>query len=276
MKISMMSYTMARGPWGKANDVAELCRFTQRLGLDAIDWVTTYDHDPAEVREITDDFGLRNICYTFSTRIHSPDDATRQAALDRIRPELDTAVALGADKVMMVVGALPDVPRDQARPYALEGLARAVGLGNEAGITVTIEHFPGTNSPFATSADMNDAVKAVPGLKITYDNGNVFTSGEDPADAFRNSSEHIVHAHFKDWELADDGLLGQDGRHYRGALIGEGLVAPEPCVRAMHEAGYEGYINFEYEGDEYDPAEAMTKGVPMLRDVIHRLQSGGS
>lgn len=273
MKIAMMSYTMARGAWGQTSDVAELCRFTQQLGLDAIDWVTVYDHDPHEVRRITEDFGLSNACYTFITQLHSPDPATRSAALDRLAPELETAAALGTDKVMAVVGRLPGVSRDEARPHALDGLARAVELGSAAGITVTIENFPGADSPFCVSADVNAAVAAVPGLKVTFDNGNVVTGGEDPAEGFTNSAEHVVHAHFKDWRLADDGLVGLDGRCYRGALVGEGMVLPEPCLRAMKEASYKGYIDFEYEGDEYTPDEALRRGVPRLQATIDAVMS---
>ena len=268
MKIAMMSYTMARGEWGETRDVAALCRFAQELRLDGIDWVTTHDHDPREVRRITDDLGLRNVCYTCFAKLQSPDARTRREAVDVVKAELDTAATLGADRVMIVLPGLPDVPREETRRHALEGLAPAVALGEEASITVTIEHFPGATSPFAISADMNAAIEAVPGLRITYDNGNIFIGGEDPADGYRNSREHIVHAHFKDWELADDGLLGLDGRRYRGALIGEGLVDPEPCLRAMKEGGYQGYIDFEYEGSKYAPEQAMRKGVPLLKDMI--------
>ncbi len=271
MKIAMMSYTLARGEWGKSPDLAVLCRLTRELGLDAVDWVTTHDHDPREVRTVTDDFGLRNVCHTFSARIQSPDAATRQAALDQVKTGLETASVLGADKIMIVVSGLPDVAPEEARPHAIEGLARAVEMAGEHGITVTIEHFPGANSPFLVSAEMNEAVRAVPGLKITFDNGNVLTGGEAPADAFRASKDHIVHAHFKDWRLADEGLLGRDGRYYKGALVGEGVVDPKPCLAAMHEAGYDGYIDFEYEGNDYTPEEAMRKGVPGLQALIDAL-----
>ncbi|MBN1347666.1 MAG: sugar phosphate isomerase/epimerase [Phycisphaerae bacterium] len=268
MKVAMMSYTLARGAWGKTRDVAELCRLAGELGLDGVDWVTTYDHDPREIRRITDDHGLRNVCYTFSTRMHSADAKERQAALDALAPELEIGRTLGADKVMIVIGGLPGVTRQEGKARAMEGLSLAVSIGKEVGMTVTIEHFPGAASAFCTSADMNEAVAAVPGLKITYDNGNLLTGGEDPAVGFRDSAEHIVHAHFKDWVLSDDGLEGLDGRRYMGALVGEGIVHPEPCILAMREAGYEGYIDFEYEGHEYTPEEAMRRGVPRLREMI--------
>ena len=43
-------------------------------------------------------------------------------------------------------------------------------------------------------------VTAVPGLKVTYDNG-MFIQQEGPAEAFWGNKDQIVHAHFKDWRL---------------------------------------------------------------------------
>lgn len=271
MKIAMMSYTMARGEWGQSADIAALCRLTQELRLDGIDWVTTYGHSPSDVQRITNDFGLKNICHTFFASLQSPDAKERRVGLDQVREGLEVAAALGADKVMLPLPGRPELPREETRRYALEELPAAVEMGQALGITVTIEHFPGATSPFVTAADMDEAVRAVPGLKITYDNGNILTGGEDPAEAYRHSAEDIVHAHFKDFELADEGLLGLDGRRYRGALVSEGLVDPWPCLQAMHEGGYAGYIDFEYEGTKYTPEEAMRKAVPRLQEMIERL-----
>ena len=272
MKIAMMSYTMARGgEWAKTHDVAALCRFTQELGLDAIDWVGTYGHDPREVRRICDDHGLAAACYTFGAGLQSPDPAERAASRDKVKAGLDAAAALGADKIMVIVSGVKDVPRKDTQRRALGQLPAAVELGASYGIAVTIEHFPGAASPFVTADDMDLAVRTVPGLKITYDNGNLVTAGQDPAEGYRRSKDHIIHAHFKDWDVVDDGTPGLDGRRYRGALIGEGIVDPLPCLQAMAEGGYQGYIDFEYEGNAYDPAEAMRKGLPPLLELIESL-----
>jgi len=273
VKTAMMTYTMARGPWGERHDVRELCEFTRDLGLDGIDWVTTYGHDPAEVRKVTDDLGLRNVCHTFYADIHVPDAAKRAEAPDQVRRGLDAAKALGAETVMIVVPWVKDVPRDETRRRALEGLAGAVELASAAGITVTIEPFPGALSPFVTSGDLIEAVRAVPGLKLTYDNGNVAMGGEDPAEGFRRCCEHVVHAHVKDWVLSDDGRPGLDGRRYKPALVGEGIVDPRPWVAAMAEAGYDGYIDFEYEGSTYDPRDAVARGVRLMTELIREAET---
>jgi sugar phosphate isomerase/epimerase len=271
MKLCMMSYTMARGEWGQTHDVEALCRLTRELGLDAVDWVTTYGEEPRAIRRAMDDYGLTTACYTFMAALNSPDAAARREALEQVRAGLEVAAVLGADKVMLPLGGVAGVPREETRRRALEGLAEAVRLGGEAGIAVTIEHFPGAASPFVLAADMEEAVREVPGLRITFDNGNVLTGGEAPAETYRRTAAQTIHAHFKDYEVAEEGLEGLDGRRYRGALVGEGLVDAPSCLRAMRECGYQGYIDFEYEGMEYTPEEATRKGVRLLEAMMEEV-----
>lgn len=271
MQISMMSYTLARGEWGKTPDPAALCRLCLELGLGKVDWVTTHGLDPRRIREVTDDHGLENICHTVLTEIQGPDEKTRRRGLEQVRQGLETAAVLGAGLIMLPVKGVPGMDRNEVRKTAIEGLAEAVALGRQEGITVSIEHYAGTLSPFAVPADVNEAVRAVPGLKITYDNGNIFVGGNDPAEGFVLSGRDIIHAHFKDFELFRDGLECLDGNRYRGVLVGEGLVDPLPCLRAMHACGYRGCIDFEYEGSAYTPEEAMRKAVPKLKRMIESL-----
>ena len=125
---------------------------------------------------------------------------------------------------------------------------------------MTIENFPGVASPFVTSENVLEAIREVPGLKLTYDNGNAI-QGEDPALSFLRCADHVVHAHFKDWILTEPGrgMEGLDGRHYAAALIGEGIVPHFSCLAAMKQTGYKGYINIEYENNKYPPDEATRR-----------------
>ncbi|NLN18640.1 MAG: sugar phosphate isomerase/epimerase [Firmicutes bacterium] len=270
MKIALMSYTLARGPWGKNPNLKELCELASSLQIEGIDWVTLYGFSPEQVVQVTSDYGLKNVCYTFFAPLHNAEK--RAEAMDLIKRGLDTANVLGADKIMLPLGGVEGQSREYSRQLALEGLAKAVSLGAAQGVTVTVEHFHGRLAPFITSEDMEQAVAAVPGLRITYDNGNVYTSGGDPAEAFTRVHKYIVHAHFKDWRVVEEGRLqGLDGRFYTGALVGEGVVDPKPCLEAMAAAGYEGYINMEYEGQEYDPKEAIIRGTKYLQELIASL-----
>ena len=98
----------------------------------------------------------------------------------------------------------------------IAGLVEAVEIAASLNLTLTVEHFGDKRAPFRVSEDVNEAVRAVPGLKITYDSGNVWFGGENAADGFFRSRKNIVHVHFKDWELAFDdvnGLTAADGEN---------------------------------------------------------------
>lgn len=275
MKISVMSYTLSRRAEFK-NNISEallkMCRLAQELKIDGIDLVTIYGHDPKIIRQLLDEHGLKTICYTFSgSALNAESCAERTAGVDAVKTGIDTALALGTDKIMIITPGKKGVPRDISRRNYIRGLQECAGLARQAGLTMTIENFPGAACPFVISSDVLEAVREVPGLKLTYDNGNVVMGGEEPAASFRRCAEHIVHVHFKDWDLLKNGngVEGLDGRQYAAALVGEGIIDHAACIKAMQEAGYSGYINIEYEGNKYPSDEATRKATRYLQDLIH-------
>lgn len=271
-QMTMMSYTLARGEWGKNPDIAKLCSLTRELGLQTVDWITTYNHNPEDIRRICDGHGIKTACYTFFADINFPDKKSREPGIDKIKTGIETALILGTDKIMLPIGGKEGMTREESRKNVIEGLKDAVGIGTENGVIITVEHFPTHDAPFITSSDVNEAIKEVPGLRVTYDSGNVFTGGESPVEGFLKSRDYIVHSHFKDWQAVEkDGMLGGDGRRYKASLIGEGALEHEKIIKAMHEAGYEGYADFEYEGNDYTPEEAMRKGLKYLKRIFDKL-----
>jgi sugar phosphate isomerase/epimerase len=272
MKISMMSYTMARGVPAGEFDARQLCEFTLELGLEGVDWVSTYQYEPSEIRVLMDDHGLKTVAHTFFCDLNFPTSEERADGRDTFKRGIDAAVALGTDIVMLPVGGKEELSRDQSRDNYLSGLEEVIEFADDAGVTVTIENFPSRHSPFITSADMNSSVKRIPQLRVTYDNGNVATGGETGPEGFTNSAPYIVHAHFKDWKQCDPDSPGArlflDGKYRRAELVGDGDVDQIGCLRAMHQYGYTGYINFEYEGSELSPHDATVEGVRRLQKWI--------
>ncbi|MBI2437617.1 MAG: sugar phosphate isomerase/epimerase [Lentisphaerae bacterium] len=267
MKLAIMSYTLARA---KDFDLNAMCALANELKLDGVDLVTTYGKKPQELRRMLDQHGLKTVCHTFLADLIFPSTAARQAGVDTIKQGIEAAVILGTDRVMIPTPGKKGVPRDLARSYIIRGLQEALVLARQAGLTLTLENFPGATSPFAISSDLLEAVREVPGLKITFDNGNALIGGEDSAASFERCAPHIIHAHFKDWVLGEhgQGMEGLDGRWYQAALIGEGLVNHQACLQAMRRSGYPGYINIEYEGDRYAPADATRRAAGYLRQLL--------
>ena len=93
MKFSMMTYTLMRQ---KTYTPADCIRVAVELGMDGIDWVSTYGEDPRELRKRCDDAGLPVVAHTFF--LHRVPEAE---LLDKAAVNLDNAVALGAPVVML-------------------------------------------------------------------------------------------------------------------------------------------------------------------------------
>jgi sugar phosphate isomerase/epimerase len=250
-----------------------MCRLAQELHLDGVDMVTTYGRDPREIRKLLDGHGLKTVCHTFHADLNHPDAAGRRAGVETVKAGLAAAQILGTDKIMVVTPGRAGTPRAVSRRNFIAGLREVMPLARQAGITVTIENFPGADSPFVVASDVLEAFREVPGLKLTFDSGNVATGGEDPAESFRKCAGYAVHAHFKDWDVvaAPAGMPGVDGRRYCGALIGEGILDHRSCLAAMKQAGYQGYIDLEYEGNKYAPAEATRRIAHYLRPMLDRI-----
>ena len=276
MKLCMMSYTFSRQKWEKSGrfDLEGMCRVANELGIDGADIVTTGGLPPAEIKRMLADHGIKPACYTFGVALNFPTAAERTAGVDSIKAGVDIAVEIGAPGIMAVTAGKQGVPRDLSRRNFIRGLQESAAFARQAGIFMSIENFPGADSPFVVSSDVLEAIREVPGLKLTYDNGNVLLGGEDPAASFRRCAEQVVHAHFKDWALVgpDKGREGLDGRRYESALIGEGIVPHKTCLEAMKQSGYAGYINIEYENNKYPPDEATRRAAKYLQGLISGLE----
>jgi sugar phosphate isomerase/epimerase len=235
-----------------------------------LDVVTLHHMDPKAIRKMADDHGVPIVCHTFHADLNHADAAERAKGVEEVKAGLEAAVILGAPVAMIPPVNRSDADRETARRQFIEGFKEVVPLARDAGVALTVENFPGNNSPFVVSDDVLQAVHGAPGMKLTFDNGNV-AAGEDPATSFTRCAEHVVHAHFKDWAIRDDPADGfrrmLDGRYWKPALIGEGDIDHAACLAAMTAAGYAGCINIEYEGNTYTPEEAVRRAVDYLRGL---------
>lgn len=270
MKLTMMSYTMSRR--AELFDLDEMLKLTRELDLYGIDFVTLHGYEAAELRKKTDDLGIKVVCFTFlaAMGLASPED--RAVGVDLAKQGIEDAVTLGAPVIMIPTLPTAGMDRDTARGYWLEGLKEVAPMAAAAGVTLTLENFGSTESPFVTAADMMESVDQVPGCKVTYDSGGCAT-GEEPIQSFKDVAAHTVHAHLKDWYFSDEPREDfrptpmLSGKYTKAALIGEGEVDNAGVVAAMREFGYDGTINIEYEGDKYHPAEAVRRAADYLRSL---------
>jgi sugar phosphate isomerase/epimerase len=261
MKLCMMTYTMARQGVGPE----DIVRCAAELKLDGIDWVSTYDRNPSELRAMSAAAGLTIACHTFFLRSFPEGDWLSEA-----KRGLADAVALGAPVVMVPTMQRPDLDRIAFRTLWIAALAQIAPLARQAGVVLTIENFPGCASAFVTAADFLEAKRHVPDLKLTFDSGNA-AGGEDPVASFKACAADVVHVHLKDWYVRNEPTEGYrpmlTGKYFKSALIGEGDMPTADIWKAMRQAGYRGYVNIEYESNDIPAAEAMRRAVAYLRSL---------
>ena len=217
MKICMMSLMMEDSPVEEIVSTALACK------MDGIDWIGLHDKTASYLRKLCDDNGLYIAAHTMLKWGFINDDPKY---FDEFKASLDDACVLGAPVMMLppFARSAQQSMADDRKRYA-EYYAKGCELAQKAGVTLTLESTGFHNSPITTADECLEILKQVPGLKVTYDQGNVATAA-DPCEAFLKLREYVVHFHVKDWYVSDtekDGYtLKRCGKFYGNATIGEG------------------------------------------------------
>jgi sugar phosphate isomerase/epimerase len=223
-----------------------------------------------DLKKMCDDRGIKIVCSTFGADLNFSDKNSRNPGIEACKKEFETAVILGAPVVMIPTPPKQGLCSAESRKNWIDGLGEVAVLAEDAGLVLTVENFPGVESPFVTASDLLEAIKEVPDLRITFDNGNAFT-GEDPAESFRKCAKYVVHAHFKDWEVFNEPKEGampmRKGGFCKPTLIGEGMVGHKSCINEMKKYGYSGYVNIEYEGNKYNSYDGVERAINYLRQI---------
>jgi sugar phosphate isomerase/epimerase len=109
-------------------------------------------------------------------------------------------------------------------------------------------------------------------LGANPDTGNFLLVNEDSTDAVRGVAKYAHMCHFKDFEIAPASWDGRayealDGTKFIGSAIGEGGVDLPSCISALADAGFDGWVNIEYESEE-DPESGVPRSVMNARRVV--------
>jgi sugar phosphate isomerase/epimerase len=199
------------------------------------------------------------------------DDAGRRAALDDNRRAVDEAAAIGAQCLVLVVGALPKGSRDiaDARKQVRDGLAALLPHARATGVPLGIEPlhpmYAADRACVNTLAQANDLCDELGnGTGVVVD---VYHTWWDPdlARQVARARSHILAYHVNDWLVPTTDLLLDRG------MMGDGVVDLRG-IRAMVEAaGYRGHCEVEILSNRWwsrDPDEVLRICIERHQTVV--------
>lgn len=264
MKICMMSCMLGRVTPEEVLKAAQDCR------TEAVDWVSLHGSTPAELKKLSADAGLPIAAYTaLKGKVTAGLEAGYE---DETRESVDEALAMEAPILMIPPFPIAGKSMEEALKIWTEIYAIAVEHAKGTPLTVTLESTGMPKSPLVTGEEALSVLKQVPGLKVTFDQGNTATAC-DEKEAYQMLKDYIVHFHIKDWFIRDTPFEGAElkriGKYYANAIIGSGdmdLKGFWDQVTPEHKANC--YVNMETLDftRKISPAESLIGIADMLRN----------
>jgi sugar phosphate isomerase/epimerase len=274
--ISMWSYYAATR---RGLDIPGFIHEARRLGVDGVELLDFFwkDRDAelpaveAALRETALPVGVYSVTNNFAQE----DPAQRAAQVKKITDGVDNAVYLGARTVRVFAGDVrPGLTLEMVFAWIVAGLREAADYADDRGVTLALENHGSLAGRSHQVAEILDAVGS-PALKANPDTGNFLLVHQASHEAVAALASRAGMVHFKDFKAVPDDYAGAtytsiDGVKFAGQAIGEGEVDLPDCLQSLKSAGFDGWLNIEYEAEE-DPftgvARSVENSVRLMREA---------
>lgn len=172
----------------------------------------------------------------------------------QVLPLLESAGALGTDKIMVIPGffAPEDSPaaREEQTVRMEEGINRMADLAAGRGISLVMEDYDNETAPFSTMEGLRRFLDHCPGLSCAFDTGNFRYMGQDVRAAYDLLRDRIGHVHLKDRAYASFGgepaRTAVDGTDLYPCPVGSGSLPLSEILTRLREDGYSGFCTLEH------------------------------
>jgi len=250
-------HTFTNKPWSLARCIEGY----QRAGIQAVSvWRNVID--PAEggcgLEEAANQIKAAGVRVPALVRggffpAFKPED--RQASIDHNKRCIDEAAAIGAEMVVLVVGAVPGLPMSEARAQVAEGIAAVLPHAEQAGpggVKLAIEPlhpmYAADKSCINRMAEAREVCEAID-HKLVGIAVDVYHVWWDPdlqweIDAAA-THDRLFAFHVCDWRVNTRHLLTDRG------LMGDGCIDIRGIRGWMEEAGFRGDIEVEVFSEDY-------------------------
>lgn len=213
-----------------------------------------------------------------SAYVVAADFAVKDTAAEvrRVCGQADVAAALGAKNLRHDVMWSYDAFRsfDAALPTVAAAAREVTTYAQTIGIRTMSENHGIIAQDSYRMEKLIDAV-GHPNYGLLIDIGNFMCADEDPVKAVSRVANLAYMVHVKDFYLVpfgkregeNVGFLTRGANRLVGATIGRGVVPVAHCLAVLKHAGYDGYVDVEYEGEQ-DCVAALAESLACLRKLL--------
>lgn len=267
-------HTMTNKPWS----LAQCCENYPAAGVGGISvWRNTVAPEEGgvgldEAVKIVKASGLAVPAYVRGGFFPAAEAAQRQDAIDHNKTMLDEAAALGAEQLVLVVGAVPGMPLDTARKQVGDGIAACLEHAEQVGVKLSIEPlhpmYAGDKSCINRLAEARAVCEQLrsPWLGIAADVYHVWWDPDlEQEIALAGEQGTLFGFHICDWRIDTRHLLTDRG------LMGDGCIDIRRIRSLVEAAGFDGYNEVEVFSEQYWAVDQDA----YLQQIISRYHAHG-
>ncbi len=281
MKISVSSYSFDKLLFTGKMTQFDCIAKAKEIGFDAIEFVDILAPDGVSkenyAKILSEECKRLNMpvsSFTFGADFLKGSGGNAHTEIERVKKMVDIAAILGADLVRHDATTGDGRSFDTILPIIAHACSEVTIYAALKGIRTTVEN----HGYFCQDSDRVEKLYNAVGnanFGLLADMGNFLCADEAPEKAFGKIAPYTFYAHAKDFHvksamLPDPGegfFKSRSGNYLRGAIIGHGDVPVLHCIRALKNAGFDGYIAIEFEGME-ETINAITIGYNNLKRYI--------
>jgi sugar phosphate isomerase/epimerase len=195
------------------------------------------------VKSICDGAGVPIVSMDTSVSLAQSDPDARGSQVRDGLVLVELAAEWGAPHMRVYGNPPKGVSEAEAIAGTIEGLRPLAEQGRELGVCVLIE----THDAFCSSAKVMQVLDRVPGdgAGVLWDVLHPLRMGEQPADTLKRLGNRLKHVHIKDGCPPSD--PNKDPTDWDLVPLGEGAAPTRDILRALLEAGYDGWLTVEWE-----------------------------
>jgi sugar phosphate isomerase/epimerase len=243
-------HTLTNKPWTLAQCIAGY----QKAGISAVSvWRNVVEPVGAKTAgKMLRDAGMRVPALVRGGFFPAKEASARQKAIDANKACIDEAKDVGAGMVVLVVGAVPGMPLDEARRQAADGIAATLDHATAAGVRLAIEPlhpmYAGDRSCINRMAEARHVCEQLkhPMLGIAVDVFHVWWDPDLQEEIkLAGRQKTLFGFHVCDWRLELRDMLNDRG------LMGDGCIDLRTIRQWVESAGFDGLIEVEVFSNQY-------------------------